>query len=170
MEFDFESLGHIMRLSGEAGQATGKIAGGVNKVKSLFKSSEAGANADVKLALSELTEQVANAQMTNADLKFQIAALQEELAKAQSFKSDLDRYELWETPTGSIVYRLRQTAEHVGPLHFLCPTCVESKRKSILQGHAGYRECPSCQAGFRFQEDSFGTVAVSRRVKSDGIF
>ncbi|MCD9146633.1 hypothetical protein [Pseudophaeobacter flagellatus] len=169
LEFDFDSFGQIVRLTGEAGQATGKIATGLDKVKSLFKSSETGADSEVKLALGELSEQVANAKVTNAELKLLVLALQAELAQLQSFRSDLDSYELWETPTGALVYRLCQNAEGKEPLHFLCPTCVEGKRKSILQGHSGFRECPVCKSGFRFEQDEFGTVPVSRRSRTDGI-
>lgn len=154
MEFDFESLNSAVGLAGDAGSATGKIANAISTVQGLFKKSEAAGNADIKLALSDLTLQVANAQMANADLKLQLTALQDELRKAQAFKSDLDRYALWETPTGAVVYRLEKDIRNGEPLHYLCPNCVEQKRKSILQGHTAFRECPNCRTGFRFDQIS----------------
>lgn len=151
MDFDFESLNGAVSLAGDAGAATSKIAQAISTVQGLFKKSEAGADADIKLALSDLTLQVANAQMANAELKLTLTALKDELREAQAFKSDLDRYELWETPTGSFVYRLKGEMQQGQPLHYLCPNCIEEKRKSILQGPAHYRDCPNCKAGFRFQ-------------------
>lgn len=151
MEFDFESLNGAVSLAGDAGTATSKIANAISTVQGLFKKSEAGADADIKLALSDLTLQVANAQMANADLKLKLTALQDELRQAQAFKSDLDRYALWETPTGSVVYRLEKEKREAEPLHYLCPNCIEAKRKSILQGPRHYRDCPNCRTGFSFE-------------------
>lgn len=150
MDFDFETLNSAVGLAGDAGTATGNIARAIQTVQGLFQKSQAGADADIKLALSDLTLQVANAQMANAELKLQLTALQDELRQAQALKSDLDRYELWETPTGAVVHRLKEAMNNGEPLHYLCPNCVQEKRKSILQGHASYRTCPNCDTGFKF--------------------
>lgn len=151
MNFDFETLNNAIAVAGDAGQATGSIAKGIAALQGLFKKSEAGGDAQIKLALSELTLQIAQAQVANADLKLQLAALQDALRNAQAFKSDLDRYVLWETPSGALVYRLAKEIGDGEPTHFLCPNCVEDKRKSILQGHRTYRKCPRCGTGFAFE-------------------
>lgn len=152
MDIDFESLNNAVSLAGDAGAATGKIANPITTVKGLFQKSQAGADADIKLALSDLTLQVANAQVTNADLKLKLMALQDELRQAQAFKSDLDRYALWETPTGSVVYRLQNNAHEGEPFHCLCPNCIEVRRKSILQGDSYFRKCPNCKTEFSFEK------------------
>lgn len=154
MDFDLESLNGAVSLAGDAGTATSKIANAIATVQGLFKKSEAGTDADIKLALSDLTLQVANAQMANAELKLKLTALTNELRDAQTFQSDLDRYELWETPTGSVVYRLKASMEHGQPLHYLCPNCIEEKRKSILQGPRHFRKCPHCRTGFDFERQA----------------
>ena len=73
MNFDFESLNSVVSLAGDAGDATGKIANAISAVKGLFQKSQAGADTDIKLALSDLTLQVANAQVANADLKLKLS-------------------------------------------------------------------------------------------------
>lgn len=151
MDLQFENFSSLLELVGDAGTATGNIAKGLETVKTLLKPSEGGSNADVKLALSELTMQIANAQMANSDLKFKLTALKDELAQINAFQSDLDRYELWETPPCAIVYRLRNTAGEDQPMHYLCPNCVEDRRKSILQGHQYQRQCITCDARFAFE-------------------
>jgi hypothetical protein len=151
MDFDFESLNNAVSLAGDAGNATGKIANAITTVKGLFQNSQAGADADIKFALSDLTLQVANAQVANADLKLKLVALQEDLRRAQAFKSDLDRYELWETQTGPVVYRLKTEAQNGEPKHYLCPNCIEARRKSILQGDRHFRKCPNCKTQFSFE-------------------
>lgn len=160
MDFDLESFKGIFELAGDAGTATVKMANGLDTVKALFKKSEVGADADVKLALSELTMQIANAQMANSDLKHKLTALKDELAKTQAFQSDLDRYELWETPTSSIVYRLREEASENQPLHYLCPNCIEDKRKSILQGTEYSRDCGTCDLSFAFKKYVMPDIGV----------
>jgi rubrerythrin len=150
MDFSFDSLSGVLDLVGDAGTATGKIAQSVDTVKSLFQKAEAGGNAEIKLALSELTEQVANAKMANADLKLKLATLQKELAKAQAFQNDLDRYALWKTPAGAFVYRLKEDSQGAEPLHFLCPNCISDHQKSILQGEDADRQCPRCSTWYSF--------------------
>lgn len=154
MDLSFENLSGVLELVGDAGAATGKIAKSVETVKALFKSAEAGGDTDLKMALSELAMQVANAQVANSDLKLKLAALQDELAKTQAFQSDLERYALWETPTGAIVYRLKQDSQGAEPMHYLCPNCIEDRHKSILQGHEEHRQCPRCSMGYSFAESS----------------
>lgn len=149
MEFDFDDIGKIFKLAGSGGSAIGQLASGVDRVKGLFQRSEAGTDPEIKLALADLTDQVANAKVANAELKVELSALQQALREANAFKTDLERYELHETPLGSVIYRLRDEMQNDEPLHYLCPRCVEDKTKSILQGHEGYRECPVCKTGFK---------------------
>jgi rubrerythrin len=152
MEFDFNALTQALNVAGQTGTNVGHLANGIGSLKALFQKSEAAADADIKLALSELTSQVADTKLANAELKTMLQNLQEELAAHQAFKSDLERYSLWETPVGSIVYRLRDSAKGEDPMHYLCPNCIEDKRKSILQGHEHNRRCPSCSTLFRFKQ------------------
>ncbi|MBY6118551.1 hypothetical protein KUV64_05365 [Mameliella alba] len=149
MEFDFDDIGNFTKLVANGGSAIGQLASGLDRVKGLFKRSEAGTDPEIKLALADLTDQVANAKVANAELKFELTSLQQALREANAFKTDLERYELHETPAGSIIYRLRDEMQNDEPLHYLCPRCVEDKTKSILQGHEGYRECPVCTTGFK---------------------
>lgn len=168
MNFDLDSLIRATEVAGEIGTATGKIAKGVETVKALFQKSESSADVEVKGALSQLAMEVATAQLANADLKLKLAALQDELAKANAFQSDIERYELCETPAGSIVYRLRESGSQGQPLHYLCPTCIDRKTKSILQGHADWKECPTCKTGFRINPDAGpGIVRVKRGIWDD---
>ncbi|MDA7966186.1 hypothetical protein [Ruegeria sp.] len=161
MDWNFETISSVMELAGDAGAATGKVAKGLETLKTLFKKAETDGDTNLKIALSELAVQVANAQVANSDLKLKLAKLQDELAKAQSFKSDLERYELWETPTGAIVYRLKQASQGSQPKHYLCPNCVEDRHKSILQGHEEHRKCPRCSTEYRFATSE--SVTFSRR-------
>ncbi|WP_370269223.1 hypothetical protein [Nioella sp.] len=147
---DFESLTGTVSAASEVSTATGQIAKGIISVTDLFQKSQAAADADIKLALSELTLHAANAQVANADLKLRLSALQQELLDAQAFKAELERYELWETPTRAVVLRLKSEKQEGELMHYLCPNCIETKRKTILQGDATYRMCPNCRTVYSF--------------------
>ena len=167
MEFDFNDLESIVDAAGNMGTATGKLANGVAAVKGLLKGSKAGADPKVELALSELTGQIAQAQFANAELKLQLSVLQGQLAELNALKADLSCYELWKTPSGSLVYRPKHDEKQSEPEHYLCPNCLQKKVKSILQGHAGWRECSSCKAGFSFDKSPPRDPIVKVRRHSD---
>ncbi|MBR3371182.1 MAG: hypothetical protein IKG52_11200 [Rhodobacteraceae bacterium] len=153
MDFDFETLNNAVGLARDVGTATGNIARAIQTVQGLFQKSPVGTDADIKLALSDLTLQVANAQMANAHLKGQLLALQQELGKAKAFKSDLEKYVRQETQAGSIVYAFNDmdAVMRGEPLHYLCASCIEDGHKSILQGDKYFRKCPKCKTEFGFE-------------------
>ncbi len=153
MEVDPESLKGALDLVGQAGSATSQIAKGLEAIKGLFQTAGAGDDAAVKLAISELSMQIATATMTNSDLKIKLAALQGELADLNRFQSDLERYELWETPLKSIVLRLKSEQNNGEPTHYLCPSCIEVKRKVILQGGNWYKDCNVCKGNYSFENE-----------------
>ena len=152
MEIDFNALTQALNVVGQTGTNVGHLAQGLGSLKALFQKSEAAADADIKDALIELSSQVLDTKLANTELKTMLLNLKEELAAHQTFKSDLERYELWETQVGSIVYRLRESAKDDDPIHYLCPNCIEDKRKSILQGREHNRRCPSCSTRFEFKQ------------------
>ncbi|KPU84224.1 hypothetical protein JI58_05135 [Marinosulfonomonas sp. PRT-SC04] len=134
MEVDFQSIQEAITLAGNTGSSAQKVAGALEVVKGLFGSTKGGADPEIKLAISDLMLQVANTQASNAQLIQQLTALKAMLETAQAMQSDFDRYELWKAPAGALVYRLKESDDTGQPEHFLCPNCMEGKRKSVLQG------------------------------------
>lgn len=147
---DFDAVNQIVDLMGNATDKGFKFVQGWQAVSELLNSSKAGTDPDVKAAIANLTLQVANSESARADLTMTLVSLKGALADLQAHYSDLERYELWETPSGSLVYRLKGLANEGQPLHYLCPHCVEAKRKSILQGDRYSKTCHPCGAAFDF--------------------
>lgn len=114
-------------------------------VKSALEASKAAGDADVKAAITELTEQVAEAKFANAELRVRLADMKIALHEAQNRKSDFDRYVLWETPGGDLVYRVKEPRDPDEPAHYLCPACLDQGRKSILQTGGYDRVCHACE-------------------------
>ena len=151
MDFDPQSLNEAIETASNAGGAVKQWGGAFSTFKALFDKCEASSNADLKAALAEMTLKVADAELASADLKMQLVSLKEEIERVNKFKSDLDRYELWQTPAGDPVYRLKALEGETEPVHFLCPNCIQDGRKRVLLGNDFLKECNDCKASYRFR-------------------
>jgi hypothetical protein len=116
---------------------------------------------EVQAKVIEMQQVILDAQSSamaaNAD---QYAAIEElrslkvEIQKIKGWESERQRYKLRQ-PTiygAGVVYALRQSARHEDePAHYICTTCYESGRKTILGLHiperGGYSMwiCPVCK-------------------------
>lgn len=105
---------------------------------------------DVEAAVFDLFGKVGQATTANSALAFAIMALERAEAENERGESELDRYRLWETPSGAQVYRVEMRKHPDEPIHYLCPLCVEDKRKSILQGDRHAKSCQLCKSTFDF--------------------
>jgi uncharacterized coiled-coil protein SlyX/rubredoxin len=166
MDLTINAIKEVIAVATQAGAASTTIARGIADLKSLFNVAEPGTNADIKATIAALTEQIAESQLANAKLKVKLAALHEEMMREKNFETELNRYELWESPLGATVYRIKAQAQGAEPVHYICPSCAIDKKKSILQGHKLWRECPVCKTGFRFQQsDVDHLVPVDRTIR-----
>jgi hypothetical protein len=145
MDIDLEAFKDVIGLAGDTGVATNAIANSVETIKGLFGTSKSATDPNVELAMSELMLQVSKANATNAMLVYQLTELKSALEAAQAVQTDFDRYELWQAPAGALVHRLKESDTSGQPSHFLCPNCMEQKRKSILQGEHRF-DCNHCGA------------------------
>lgn len=150
MEIDLQPIKNAVAFAGDTGSAVGQLAKAAHVVQKLFGTAKMGADADVKMAVNDLMLQVANTKAANAQLIHQLAALETQIKEAQAKQADFDRYELWETPAGALVYRLKESDSTGEPSHCLCPQCMQCKRKSILQG-ARIAKCHVCNSRFPFE-------------------
>ena len=152
METPPDIINSTLKVVSEAADAVAGLAGSWKALQVLFKASELRADPDIVSAMADPSFQVANTKIANSDLNMQITALHDSLVEAQNFEKQLERHELREAPAGAIIYRLRKSRSDSGrdnePAHFLCPHCVQVKRKSILQGNARYKSCHPCGAEF----------------------
>ena len=94
MELDLDLIQKSIQIAGNAGGSVEKISRALSAFKKMFNSSEVSADTNIKLALAEMAEQVADAKLTNADLKIQLAALHDEIVQSNNFERELDRFEL----------------------------------------------------------------------------
>jgi hypothetical protein len=116
---------------------------------------------DVQAAVIPLQEAILSAQSATFSAQSELANAAEELRQA---KEELARMKAWETQkqryrlvspwNGAIVYALRESAKDSDPPHWICTSCYENGRRSILNGAKGssavYKYvCPVCKSEVR---------------------
>jgi hypothetical protein len=107
-------------------------------------------------AIIELQEKILSAREAQSTLLDRISALEEEVASFEKWDAEKKRYELKEFGRGAFAYALKSEAQGSEPTHQICPTCYETRRKSILQivpgnnartalGIRAVSRCPVCK-------------------------
>jgi rubrerythrin len=110
------------------------------------------------LALSA-REQTAALQEERNDALVANANLKQELSRMKSWEAEEGRYQLRAIYEGSFAYALKTEANNGEPPHWLCPTCFQQRKKSVMQrgdygGMAGYYywNCPVCKTTMQVDE------------------
>lgn len=97
----------------------------------------------------QLIREIKDAKLANLTVETHLLELIVALEEAN--EHNFSRYALFETPAGSIVYRLKTTEKASEKVHFLCPNCKEKGIKSILQGDEFEKTCHVCNAHYAFK-------------------
>lgn len=140
-----DEAGGLLDLAGKSVNVIDRSGQTLGRLKGLFQKSESAGDADIKMALADLTEQVADAKIANAELKIQLAQLEHALSAASELKADLARYELWTDEWRQApFYRLKEEHRGSEPPHLLCPKCYVNGEKYMLMPSARDVECPNC--------------------------
>lgn len=164
MNFDLNFLQGVAETAEAATGAFGKIGEAIISLKGAAKPAEGRSDAEIEAAIAQVTLAVDNARSKNLLLDAQVALLAERVRKANEAQAQLDRYQLWETPTGHLVYRLRDAQKADDPAHFICPNCYEDGRRSVLQGDWRRKKCQTCKSLFTFADDSWPQAPEFSRV------
>lgn len=130
-------------------KVAGDIAKGLLELKSI---------SDVQGKVIELQSTILSAQSSalsaNADqsaMVEEIRQLKEEVARVKAWEAEKQRYKLHAPWEGSVVYALKKSMSDSEPPHWICTSCYENGRKSILnqlQGKDGWYivTCPVCKS------------------------
>ena len=73
------------------------------------------------------------AQADQSALTQRISELETEIAQSKSWDAEKQNYELSQVSPGAFAFVLKPDAKGASPPHWLCPTCFENGRKSIIQ-------------------------------------
>ena len=113
---------------------------------------------DVQGKVIELQSAILSAQSSalaaNSDqaaMVEQIRTLKEEIASVKAWETQKQRYKLTPPWDGSVVYALKESVANGEPAHWICTSCYENGRKSILNQIQGKDYdfmvvCPVCKS------------------------
>lgn len=114
--------------------------------------------ADVQGKVIELQSAILTAQSSalaaNSDqaaMVEQIRTLKEEIASVKAWETQKQRYKLTPPWGGAVVYALKESMANGEPPHWICTSCYENGKKSILnqiqsKEHWFLLVCPVCKS------------------------
>ena len=114
----------------------GEVFAGVSAFKAMFDMAKAlkdiNDTAIRNAAIVELQEQILGAQVAQAALLERVSFLEKEVTRFETWEAEKQRYQLERLPPGVFVYSLKQDMAAGEPPHYICQTCCQRGKKSVL--------------------------------------
>lgn len=140
----------------------GAVTGGIGSIKNalevvkginatITESKVAEAKTQIVGHLIAAQQAMLDAQQTLLEDTDTIRALEAEVMRLKDWQAEAKNYELADTGSGALAYRLKDSVESAEPPHWLCPTCFPSLKKSIMQpetipeGRVHILRCNTCK-------------------------
>lgn len=127
------------------------IIGGIASLKSEVEVNEV--KVQLQRALLEAFDALATAQQTQAERGQEVEKLREEIRKLEDWSGEREKYALRAVPGGAFAYMPHDAAATGEPAHWLCTSCFEVGRKSIMQPISSINgettwQCQPCKSKF----------------------
>jgi DNA-directed RNA polymerase subunit RPC12/RpoP len=93
-----------------------------------------------------------------------VRELEKQIDEIEDWKSQIQRYSLFQFPTGALAYALKPGMGNGEPMHYLCTACVDKKKKTTLQPKGCGLRCPECNTTIVMEEvlQTIQTIAGRR--------
>ena len=91
-------------------------------------------------------------QEKQAALAEEVRELKKQIADVENWETEMQRYSLFQFPTGALAYAVNPGMEQGQPTHYLCTSCVDKRQKTILQPHRRYLKCQVCKTDIETQD------------------
>jgi Zn finger protein HypA/HybF involved in hydrogenase expression len=108
---------------------------------------------DVQMKLTDAIASGLASQEKQAALAERVRELEKQLAEIEGWNSQIQRYTLFQFPSGALAYALKEGMENE-PMHYLCTACVDKKKKTTLQPSGRMLHCPECISNIFMQRTS----------------
>ena len=114
---------------------------------------------EVNAKLMDATAVALASQEKQSSLANRVAQLEDELRELKNLESEAQRYQLTKFAFGGYAYSIKPGMEGAEPPHYLCATCMNQRKKSVLQpsGEAFLR-CSLCHDEIQIANPSPITV------------
>ena len=113
---------------------------------------------EVQMKLAAALASGLESQEKQAALAERVRELEKQLAEIEDWKSQIQRYHLFQFPTGALAYALKADMANGEPMHYLCTACVDKKKKTTLQPSSRHLHCPECK--IRIATESFPSISI----------
>lgn len=132
----------------------GELIAGLGAFKTMFDIAKSMKDMNdtvrINAAVADLWEQIITAQARYTAAIEQVGELKEQLSRFETWEAEKQRYELVQLYAGSLAFSVKEAMRHNEPPHYICPSCYQQNKKSIMQGfnHAFGRRaltCPVCK-------------------------
>lgn len=108
---------------------------------------------DVQMKLSEAIAATLATQEKQTACARRVQELETQLRENEDWKNQMQSYELFEFSTKALAYKLKEEMASGKPMHYLCITCAEKKKKTTLQPSNRHLHCPECKSSIRTEPD-----------------
>ncbi|MEP3049443.1 MAG: hypothetical protein ABJL55_16465 [Roseibium sp.] len=120
-----------------------------SRFKSFVSDPKTASDPEFATLVTNLISEITDAKLANLELKEALLELKQAALEAERVQAKIDRYALWQTASGAMVYRLKSEYAEEQPDHYACPVCYENAKISILQGSSSMKTCRVCDRGTR---------------------
>ena len=113
------------------------------------------------------------AQSDQFSMLEEVRKLKEEIAKVKAWEAQKQRYQLATPYTGAAVYALTKAMSNGEPPHYICASCYEDGKRSILQiardkeGWTAFA-CPICKSQARTGYRGAAQPQYAEEIKPEG--
>ncbi len=147
MDIDF---GNLLGIAGDVAGTLNNAASTLDKLLKLAKAGKLPPDTarDIRTLATDLVE----AKVKLADLETEIEKLQRDQEADDRIERLKRNYEMWKTPMGEYVHRLKPDADTGQPEHYVCPDCFQRDQIKILQPRGERLECTACKESYRFKK------------------
>jgi hypothetical protein len=90
---------------------------------------------EVNAKLMQANTVALSSQEKQASLTNRITELEIQLRELENWENEAQRYQLTKLASGAYAFSLKPGMEKAEPPHYLCATCMNQRKKSILQPH-----------------------------------
>jgi cell division protein FtsB len=94
--------------------------------------------------LLEVNQQMFLVQEERAAMNARLRDLEDQIRRMQDWTAEKARYELAQPFPGCMVYALKKSESRGQTAHYLCASCYQDGKPSILQGREGSRRAVYC--------------------------
>ncbi len=114
---------------------------------------ELSTSVEVRAAIVEIQQKLLESQEKQTALAGRVHELETKLREVEDWNSQMQSYELFEFPTKTLAYKLKEEMATGKPMHYLCITCADKKKRTTLQPSTRHLHCPECKSRIRTQDE-----------------